>query len=75
MCSFVGNTAVIKFCKANLLLQYGEIKLLGKYLTERGPMLLDNMCFRRLDKVYLEFLLRRESWYQTCYVEASHSII
>lgn len=34
----MGNTAVIKFCKADLLLQYGKINLLGKYFAEGSPM-------------------------------------
>ena len=28
----------LNFCKADLFLQCGEIKLLGEYLTETGPM-------------------------------------
>lgn len=30
----------LNFWKANLFLQYGEIKLLGEYLTATGPMCL-----------------------------------
>lgn len=30
----------LHFCKANLFLRYGEIKSLGEYLTETGPMCL-----------------------------------